>query len=340
MVAQAARRRRNPDGIRPFRAITDLRPVADLIALAFGDELDEAGRRALREMRWLAWVSPLLWLTNQVVPPGEGVLSGFVWVEEGRIVGNASIRPFPPYGSGLPRPGGQGWLIGNVAVHPDYRRQGIGTALMEAAITFARQHGGAWVGLQVRANNEAALRLYRRLGFQEEGRVIFLQRPPDAPPNTLPAPSQPLRPARPADQRHIYHLAREGWPDGLAWMAPVRPDPYRLGLWERLGDWLSGRRRSWWLWEQGDRLLAAVGVEVRRQRRASHRLRLLVAPSVRGQVEAALIARGLAVLTSAPGHPITARLSHEDQPALDLLQGVGFEAVQTLIHMRLVLIRE
>jgi ribosomal-protein-alanine N-acetyltransferase len=69
-----------------------------------------------------------------------------------------------------------GWIIedelhvNNVASHQDYRRIGIGRSLMEAAIDEARRRGVVQVILEVRASNEAAQLLYRRLGFGFVGR--------------------------------------------------------------------------------------------------------------------------------------------------------------------------
>jgi putative acetyltransferase len=56
-------------------------------------------------------------------------------------------------------------------VHDDYQGRGVGTALLAAAIDLAER----WLGirrleLDVYADNEPALRLYRKMGFEEEGR--------------------------------------------------------------------------------------------------------------------------------------------------------------------------
>ena len=53
-----------------------------------------------------------------------------------------------------------------LAVVPEHQRQGIGTFLMEYALDFCRRNGGRQVQLKVHPNNEAALRLYRRFGFE------------------------------------------------------------------------------------------------------------------------------------------------------------------------------
>jgi ribosomal protein S18 acetylase RimI-like enzyme len=57
-----------------------------------------------------------------------------------------------------------------IGVVPDYRRRGIGTELMTRAITAAWKRGLTRIGLTVRADNRAAIALYRGLGFKTEGR--------------------------------------------------------------------------------------------------------------------------------------------------------------------------
>jgi ribosomal-protein-alanine N-acetyltransferase len=55
--------------------------------------------------------------------------------------------------------------INNIAAHPDYRRMGIGRCLIQAAIEEGKLRGVAFVLLEVRASNEAAQSLYKKLGF-------------------------------------------------------------------------------------------------------------------------------------------------------------------------------
>lgn len=52
-----------------------------------------------------------------------------------------------------------------------WRGVGVGGALLAAGIDWARGAGAHKVALQVWPHNEAALRLYRRFGFVEEGRL-------------------------------------------------------------------------------------------------------------------------------------------------------------------------
>ena len=49
------------------------------------------------------------------------------------------------------------------------RRRGVGTALMEEAVKWARAAGVTKLELHVFPHNEPAIALYRKLGFQDEG---------------------------------------------------------------------------------------------------------------------------------------------------------------------------
>lgn len=59
--------------------------------------------------------------------------------------------------------------IHNLAVHPDFRRQGIGKALLEGVMDQARRQDLARVTLEVRKSNDAAQKLYQSMGFAAIG---------------------------------------------------------------------------------------------------------------------------------------------------------------------------
>ncbi|MBL6454514.1 GNAT family N-acetyltransferase [Belnapia sp. T6] len=61
-------------------------------------------------------------------------------------------------------------IIWGFYVRADARSAGLGTALLGAALTEAREAGAEEVRLSVTAGNAAALRLYERLGFRAYGR--------------------------------------------------------------------------------------------------------------------------------------------------------------------------
>lgn len=59
--------------------------------------------------------------------------------------------------------------ITNVAVHPDFRRSGVGTRLLTAIGDLAREKGATRLTLEVRRSNAGAQRLYVALGFESAG---------------------------------------------------------------------------------------------------------------------------------------------------------------------------
>ena len=58
-----------------------------------------------------------------------------------------------------------------MCVDAEWRGRGVGGALVEEAVATARDLGAHKIALQVWPHNEPALRLYRRHGFVEEGRL-------------------------------------------------------------------------------------------------------------------------------------------------------------------------
>jgi ribosomal protein S18 acetylase RimI-like enzyme len=59
-----------------------------------------------------------------------------------------------------------------MGVLPAYRHQGLGTRLLAAAMARARESGLERVELEVYESNAPAIALYRKLGFQQEGRKV------------------------------------------------------------------------------------------------------------------------------------------------------------------------
>ena len=58
----------------------------------------------------------------------------------------------------------------NVAVHPDFRRQGIAEELVNTLVDNLKKMGSRCLTLEVRASNGPAIALYEKLGFAEIGR--------------------------------------------------------------------------------------------------------------------------------------------------------------------------
>jgi ribosomal protein S18 acetylase RimI-like enzyme len=251
MVAATIRRNATFSGVRPLDLARDLTGVADLLAVSFQGEMDAGGERAVNEMRTFGKLGPLAWWMELFVPVGDGFTPGFVYVDAGRVVGNATMRRAPAYG--------RGHIIGNVAVLPEYRGHGIGRQLMEACIERARQEGSFSVALEVRMDNTPARHLYQSLGFQQTGLVAQLQREANAPwPETDTPISAWIRKPRAGEEGRVFALAQSVTPEGLRWAEPLRESEFVFG-WDRKVDlWLSGRREAWWVVESESKIVGAI----------------------------------------------------------------------------------
>lgn len=61
---------------------------------------------------------------------------------------------------------GPGLEISGLIVDPDLRRRGVGLALVQAAIVWARERGAQRLRVRSRIEREGALAFYQRLGFE------------------------------------------------------------------------------------------------------------------------------------------------------------------------------
>jgi ribosomal protein S18 acetylase RimI-like enzyme len=325
VVAATLRKGRVRTGVRPFDPYRDLGAVAELIAVAFGDKLDPAGQAALAEMRRVVRWGPLLWW---IYGPGWGSVSataGFVWVEKGHVVGNVSLRRALGWG---------GFLVGNVAVHPDWQGRGIANALMEAALGEVSAQGGRWVGLEVRAHNQAARRLYEHMGFQEVGSTLHMLRPADLLWVGSPSPHPLLRRGCSRDSVALMGLVRTVIPESQRPLLELRREDYRLDWESALDRWLEGRHEVWWVIDEDGALCGAVRA-LRERGRRPDRLEVLVAPRHEGRFETVLVHQGMDSLRGASKKMVEIVLPRPAEPLIAALEAAGFRELRVLIQMRL-----
>ncbi len=278
------------NGPRPVNLRTDLGALADLIEIAFVSSMDSNGRAAVREMRTMSGMPGIGFLggLNNLM---QGMGTGYVWIADGKLVGNVSV--YPADGPGFD---GRDWVIVNVAVHPDYQRRGIAHQLMQASMDMIAQRGGRRAMLQVDADNPTARNLYLRLGFMEERSWMTWRRNGTY---TMPTPydSDPrihIVHRQPGEWQAEYKLAEYVRPPsmgGLGWLRPIHERQFRRTFLQQIGDWLSLRQRERLVIRSDDEreLLARVSNMLRLKAMhdevASARARLERAsvPLVRGQ---------------------------------------------------------
>jgi ribosomal protein S18 acetylase RimI-like enzyme len=96
---------------------------------------------------------------------------------DGRFVGSCTLAIVPNLTRGA-RPYG---LIENVVTHTDYRRRGIGTAVLRHALGIAWAENCYKVMLLTGTKKEGTLRFYEKAGFRRGVKIGLIARPPEPP---------------------------------------------------------------------------------------------------------------------------------------------------------------
>lgn len=61
------------------------------------------------------------------------------------------------------------WILNDLFVAPAYRKQGVGSMLIKAAMDFAREQEAVFVQLETAVDNYTAQALYESIGFVQQG---------------------------------------------------------------------------------------------------------------------------------------------------------------------------
>lgn len=324
---------RSGRGARPFNPFRDLPAVTSLLVRTFGAEMKLEPSASPGALRLAARFPGLAWLWLGFDAWFDGSLAGFVWEEDGRVVGNANIAPLTATS--------REWVLSNVAVEPEYRGRGIATGLVEAAIAYARERGCRRVLLQVWAGNEAATRLYFRQGFHVFGSTHRLRFEPGSEGDMSGDAACPdglqWRAPRPGDIFHLEALAAAAIPYEVQRLRPSGVTAFRVGMgdWTRLSARWPGLRRG-----ASRRVLVengAVRAGVAARPVDGGRARLIAIVSVEaGEGVAGCVAAGAEAAVRQGG--FRSAICDVPEKLLRLgerLEARGFLPVDTLLHMAL-----
>jgi hypothetical protein len=208
---------------------------------------------------------------------------------------------------------------------------------MRVALDEISARGGRWVGLEVRADNFVAARLYEHLNFKEVGRTLHMLRPAGMPRTENPPPYPALRRARGCDSAALIDLVYAVIPGPHRPLLELRRRDYRLG-WERtLNCWLDGRHEVWWVIEEEGVLHGAVRA-LRERRPRPNRLEVLLSPGHGERLASVLIQRGVSSSRDASRKMIDIVLPGPTEPLIEALEAAGFERTYVLVQMRLDLV--
>jgi len=316
--------------VRPFDVRRDLNPVANLIEQCFADTLDPDGQRYLHQMRSAARSPGYLRWAGLAAERAALPLAGYVWEEKGRLVGNLTLIPYFTLGQRY-------YLIANVAVHPDYRRRGVGRTLTLQAIQHARGRGAQSVWLHVREENLGAAALYTGLDFTERARRSTWQCYEQLEVDPALQPGISIRATAPAglslgSRRTQDWAAQRQWlsqlyPNELTWHLSLKMNALRPGLWGLLYRlWNDTYIYQWSAW-RGSNLLGVVAWQSMPM--YTDNLWLSVPPDAEDEVVSALLLH--VRRRHASRRPLS--LDFPAERFVQAIQAAGLSLHQTLIWM-------
>ncbi|QNL43448.1 ribosomal protein S18-alanine N-acetyltransferase [Oscillibacter hominis] len=114
---------------------------------------------AVADLERICFSTP--WSRNMLAEELENACAAFLVALDGdeNVIGYAGLQVVVDEG-----------YITNVAVHPDHRQQGVASRLVQVFVDFAQANGLAFLTLEVRPSNTAAIVLYGHHGFRSVGR--------------------------------------------------------------------------------------------------------------------------------------------------------------------------
>ena len=316
-AAVAADRNKKWTGLRAVNPRRDMAALADLIELAFYENLDPGGRSMVHGMRRLGRLGWFGWILGRFLLPPAANPMGYVWEQDGLVVGNVSLLPVERYP--------KRWVMANVAVKPAYRRQGIGSRLVQASIEFVREAKGELIILQADRKSEGVEAMYVKEGFQPYStRTRWYCRSVR---NKGGGPgSEFVRPREYEEWVDQWELARKNQPEGIIWPYPPEMSLFRPSTRSR---WLSTDQRRHWVWDENGEKTGFLSAKWNLEQRHWYLL-LTVDPRAHGRVEDGLLNACLAGLGSG-----ACLLEYPSDTATSVIHKYGFVPQRTLTWMGL-----
>ncbi len=221
--------------LRPIKLPEDFQTAERLIVGSleesnwplYPSELDDV----LSTIRFLRIFWKVIRVVRGVSQHLRDTLLGFVWEIDQKPIGMIVVDR---------RPRSTPWQITLVAILPPFRRRGIGTRLVNAAVNLIRNHGGDKIVVEMPGECVGTRRLFERMGFEVYDGLLEYDYALPEPPPAVPLPEGYVLSTLPYDAwRPRFELADRIMPPLLKSYEPIeRHDfvrPRYVRIWRQLG---------------------------------------------------------------------------------------------------------
>ena len=229
----------------------DLGPMAELMDLCFGQQLDPDGKKYLDHLKNLAkekypFVASLSDSFNY-----SSSIDGFVCKENEKLIGNVNISLYQDNKNKI-------LFISNVAVHPDFRKKGVARQLIQQVVDYAFQFHFSSVWLQVRIENEIAYRIYSSMGFKEWSNRDTWVLPPSSISANEKLPNMQITERRSKDWKKQEEWLLKMYPVEIQWQLEIAPSNFKPQIWQRITNSIAGRYYLHWSFIQQQQLAGII----------------------------------------------------------------------------------
>lgn len=220
--------------IRPARK-RDIEGIKQIFELAFREEYQRREVDIVHRINRIKSLYPVVKVLSLFPNPYQHVFTVHVLEEDGRIAAMAQVSP---RNQNQTR-----WHIDNIAVHPDFRGQGLAQAILNGVFDYYISRGALRFTLEVDVSNTAAIKLYEKLGFRRYSTLTYSKLMPKRLAryrelDTLEIP-EGLRPRRSEDTQALWELYQAAIPPYIRVVEERNPCDLALNPLQMGAEWLK-----------------------------------------------------------------------------------------------------
>jgi len=303
----------------------DLEGVKAIFELAFTQEYQQREVDIVQRIEKIASFYPLVKLLSWFPNPYQHVFRVHVAEQNGQIAGMAQVSPRNEQQTR--------WHIDNIAIHPDFRGQGLAQQLLNDVFLYYSERGALRFTLEVDTSNDAALKLYEKLGFRRYSTLYYYKLSPKRLGQYLKREElgvpKGLRQRKSAETEAVWQLYQQAIPPYIRLVEDRQASDFALSPMQQGAEWLKkSLRRSQaihWVIEDSQRECLVASMDIYAQLRTlPHVLQLTLHPAY-GDLAEPLLKFALHQLAQVSINPVLIGAYECQRAKLDACKALGFK---------------